>query len=475
VCRPLRLIVVPHIHIDAPFQAGFDRIRRRFDIPERFPAEVTAEAERSVPSTEGAVDLRHVPFVAIDPPGATDLDQAFWAERTATGFRVRYAIADPALFIRPGGAVDREARSRGVTMYSPDLRTPLHPVTISEDRASLLPGSDRPAVVWTLELDEEGTPTGVDLRRAAVRVEEAISYREAQTRVDLGSDTRLTLLAQVGRVRIEREIERGGVSLALPTQRVSASQGRYVVQFDEVLEVERWNAQISLLTGMVAAEIMIDAGVGIVRTLPPPTPQAIALLRRHAIALGLAWPVGTSYPAFVRSAHPGSPADAAFLYQAARTLRGAGYEVLPTGGEPPVHGAIAAAYAHVTAPLRRLVDRFANEILLAVVAGTTPPGWAVEALAELPDIMATAHQRQNALERAMVDFIEAVVLEPHVGEVFDAVVVDLRNGGEEAVITLDDHAVVAVISHPGLELGKAVRLRLEASDPETGLITFVPA
>ncbi|MGF1664973.1 MAG: RNB domain-containing ribonuclease [Acidimicrobiia bacterium] len=466
---------MPHIHIHAPFEAGFDRIRRRFDIPERFPVEVTAEAERSVPTTDDSADLRDVPFIAIDPPGATDLDQAFWAERIATGFRVRYAIADPAVFIRPGGAVDREARSRAVTMYSPDLRTPLHPVTISEDRGSLLPGSDRPAVVWTLDLDEEGKPSGVDFRRALVRVEEAISYREAQTRVDLGSDLRLTLLAQIGQARIEREIERGGVSLALPTQQVSASEGRYVVQFDQILEVERWNAQISLLTGMVAAEIMIDAGVGIVRTLPPPTPEAIALLRRHASALRLDWPSAMTYPAFVRAAEPGSPGGAAFLYQAARTLRGAGYEVLPAGVETPVHGAIAAPYAHVTAPLRRLVDRFANEILLAVVAGTPPPDWAVEALAELPDIMATAHQRQNTLDRAMVDFTEAVVLGPHVGEVFDAEVVDLRNGGEEAVITLDDHAVVAVVAHPGLELGRAVRLRLVASDPETGLITFEPA
>ncbi len=466
---------MPHILISAPLEEGFERIRRRFEIPERFPADVIAEAERLVPATDDAADLRHVPFIAIDPPGAKDLDQAFWAEPNGTGFRVRYAIADPAVFIRPGGAVDREARSRGVTMYSPDLRTPLHPVTISEDRASLLPGADRPAVVWTFELDGEGRPIDVEFRRAVVRVEEAISYREAQTRVDNGSDDRLAMLARIGEARIEREIERGGVSLALPTQRVSATSGRYVVEFDEVLEVERWNAQISLLTGMVAAEIMIDAGVGIVRTLPPPAPQAVALLRRHAAALGLDWPPGMTYPESVRAADPGSPGGAAFLYQAARTLRGAGYEVLPAGAEPQVHGAIAAPYAHVTAPLRRLVDRFANEILLAVVAGTSPPGWAVEALVELPDIMATAHQRQNALERAMVDFTEAVVLGPHVGDVFDAEVVDLRNGGEEAVITLDDHAVVAVIGQPGLELGQAVRLRLVASDPEAGVITFEPA
>jgi exoribonuclease R len=218
--------------------------------------------------------------------------------------------------------------------------------------------------------------------------------------------------------------------------------------------------------------MMIDAGIGIVRTLPPPTADAIALLRRHATAMGLEWPDSQTYPAFVRSVDAGSSGGAAFLYQAARTLRGAGYEIIPAGAEPPVHGAIAAPYAHVTAPLRRLVDRFANEILLSVAAGTPPPGWAVEGLDELPGIMATAHQRQSSLERAMVDFTEAVVLGPHVGALFDAEVVDLRNGGEEAVVTLEDHAVVAVIDHPGLELGQSVRLRLAASDPETGVITF---
>lgn len=461
---------MPHVRLHAPFADGFARIRERLGVPEAFPSDVLAEAHASTWSPEGRRDLTGVPLVAIDPPGAVDLDQAFWGERRGDGFLARYAIADVGAFVRPGGRVDDEARERGVTLYSPDLRTPLHPVSLSENRASLLPSLERPALVWSFDLDSDGVVRSVSLERAVVRVTEAISYAEAQRRIDIGIDARLAALAAVGVRRIEQEKARGGVSMSLPTQRVATVDGGYVVEFDEVLPVERWNAQISLMTGMEAATIMGEAGVGIVRTLPDPEPKAISSLRALATALGLVWPEDVAYPGFVRSIEPSDPHGAAFLFQAARTLRGAGYATVIAGEPLPEHGAIAAPYAHVTAPLRRLVDRFANEILLAVTAGAAAPGWAMAALGTLPEIMASANGRQRTLERAVVDFTEAVVLQSHVGDVFEARVVDLRNGGRQAVVMIDDHAVIADLDEPGLELGTSVRVLLERTDPDEGRI-----
>src|SRR5690606_7153657 len=131
-------------------------------------------------------DLDHtdIPFVTIDPLGATDLDQAVFLERAGDGYRVWYAIADVAAFIELGGVLDAEARRRGQTVYAPDGRIPLHPVSISEDAGSLLPGLDRSAYVWTFELDADARLTKTGLARARVRSRAQHDYEGVQWLID---------------------------------------------------------------------------------------------------------------------------------------------------------------------------------------------------------------------------------------------------------------------------------------------------
>ncbi len=479
------------------FTRAFDKIRQELDVPTEFPTGVLAEAEASlvdeVPNETLAVtervDARDLALVAIDPPGATDLDQALAIESLAAGgFRVRYAIADVAAFVTPGGLVDGEARSRGSTLYSPDGRAPLHPPVLSEDRASLLAGTDKPALLWRIDLDPAGAVTDWHLERATVRVAEAISYAEADRRIAemaatsspgnrpaVGSvDETLRLLAQVGPVRQEQEALRGGVSLNLPAQEiVQPAEGQYSLAFDESLAVEGWNAQISLLTGMVAGRAMLDSGLGVVRTLPPPADQDVDQLRRIAAALDLNWPDDVGYADYVRTLQPDSPATNAFLLQCTRLFRGAGY--VGFNGDPPEHpehGAIASVYAHVTAPLRRLVDRFGNEIVLALANDRTPPGWAVEALDELPSLMGQARQRESALERSLLDMTEALIMECHLGETFDGVVVDVARQRDQARIQVREPAVVTAIPNDDFALGSTVKLLLETVDVERRSIHF---
>src|SRR5437763_10831513 len=137
---------------------GFDAIRREAGVELECPPEVVAEASGAAAASGrgGAGERLDLPFVTIDPPGSRDLDQALHIARRGDGWTVRYAIADVAAFVRPGGAVDLDAHVRGVTVYAPDAKAPLHPVVLSEGAASLLPGEWRPAVVWTLELDARG-------------------------------------------------------------------------------------------------------------------------------------------------------------------------------------------------------------------------------------------------------------------------------------------------------------------------------
>ncbi len=463
--------------VNAPseFEDGFAQIRLELHVPDSFPPEVLLAAAAAEPPEVPRRDARELPLIAIDPPGATDLDQALAITPIDGGFRVHYAIADLGAFIEPGGPIDLEARERGTTRYSPDLRTPLHPPIISEDRASLLPGADRPALLWTIDLDDAGEPIAAHLERATVSIRQAISYAEAQRRIDDGDPT-LTPLRAVGERRLALDVERGGVSQNLPSQEIERTEtGNYELVYDTSLPVEDWNAQISLLTGIVAGTKMAQEKVGILRTLPATRKQDLRALRRQAHALGIDWPDDLPYPDFIRTVEPTTAHRAAFLLQAARSFRGAGYVAI--NGELPEeyeHGAIASVYAHVTAPLRRLVDRFGNEILLALYAGEAPPQWAVDSLDELPTLMGRSRSRESALERAIVDYTETMLLRDRVGETFRAFVINVHDGRDAAKIQLVDPAVVSTVPADGLELGSEITLQLEAVDTTARTLSFVP-
>jgi exoribonuclease R len=468
-------------------RAGFQAVRDEQGVPVGFPDDVVAEAQavadgpQPPPTPDGSPrrDKTDLPFVTIDPAGSTDLDQAVFIERLGTGFRVHYAIADVASFVRPGGAIDLETHRRGVTLYSPDLRTSLHPPLLSEGVASLLPDVVRPAVLWRIDLDSAGLPVEVDVERALVRSRAKLAYGQVQRGIDGGTaDDSLVHLREVGLLRQAREVERGGIDVRVPDQEIEDDGPGYRLAMRAPHPVESWNAQISLLTGMCAARMMLDAGVGIVRTMPPPAPEDYERLRRTAEGLGIDWPHDVSYAELVRDLDPRTPAHAAFLNLVTILLRSAGYtQVLrPVGeDEPDVlrHAAVASAYAHVTAPIRRLVDRYGTECCLAIAAGNPVPPWVLDGLPALPEEMKLADQRARALDRACVDLVESVLLEAHVGEEYQAVVVDQRK--EYDVVQLHWPAVRAHIRGGGLGLGRRVTLRLVAADPARRTIEFAPA
>ncbi|RXR25888.1 RNB domain-containing ribonuclease [Oerskovia turbata] len=463
------------------------------EIPAEFPRpvleEAAAAAQRDV--TAGRADLRDVPFVTIDPPGSMDLDQALHLERRPGGYLVRYAIADLAAFVTPGGALDAEVHERGMTLYGPDERTPLHPAVLSEAAASLLPDTDRAAAVWHVELDDRGEIEGARVGRALVRSTARLTYEEVQTRLDAGdAGEMLDLLREVGLLREACERERGGVSLDVPEQDVVAHEdGSFGLEFRSTLPVEGWNAQISLLTGIAAARIMRTGGVGIFRTLPAADPRDLARLRRTAGALGIDWPRDLSYGELLATLDSASARHAAFLNEATSLFRGASYAAFGGTGQPAevpddvAHAAIAAEYAHVTAPLRRLVDRYGTEICLALCADEDVPVWVRDALPGLPRTMARTGQRAGSYERASVDIVEAALLTRRVGDVFDAVVVDVevaRAGAPtpeprdvmRGQVVIADPAVRASVEGPALPLGDRVRVRLRDASIERRRVVF---
>ena len=261
-------------------------------LPEGFPPAVEAEAQAAAAALAlRPDDVTDLPFLTIDPPGSMDLDQAMHIERRDGGYRVRYAIADVASFVAPGGAIDVEARLRGETLYSPDTRTPLHPPVavrgcrLPAARASCAGRCCGPsistaaarnarstyAVPWCARSTGSTTPvprprsTRGTRRRAA-----AAARRGGRAAQEAGGRARRHQPAD------PRAGDRRG--------RQATSGWRYRVP----LPVESWNEQISLLTGMAAADLMLHAEIGVLRTLPTSPIEEIHKLRRAARVLDVA-------------------------------------------------------------------------------------------------------------------------------------------------------------------------------------------
>jgi exoribonuclease R len=469
------------IHIqateDAVLARGMDAIRTELKLPTAFSPEVEAAAERAAANPRlPTLNRCDIELITIDPPEAMDLDQAMFVLRTDGGYRVYYAIADVAAFVTAGDPIDLEANRRGETLYGANQKIPLHPKVLSEGATSLLPDQVRPALLWTMDLDHTGEGIAVDVRRALVKNRAKLDYQGVQQQINAGTaDSMWSVLREIGELRQQREQARGGISLPLPEQDIDVVDGRWTLSFRARMAVEDWNEQISLLTGMAAAHLMVQAKVGLLRTLPEADPQALRRLHITARTLGVDWPAGLDYPGFIRSLDPGKDTDVAMLTACTSVLRGAGYAAfdgkLP---EQPRHSALASEYAHVTAPLRRLVDRYTGEVCVVLCAGEPVPGWVLAALPVLPATMQTSGHRAHQYEKAVLDLAEAAALAPRIGEIFSGAIVEVSGkDSHKGIVMLREPAVEASVSAASeLPLGGEVKVRLTQADPVHRITQF---
>lgn len=498
-------------------------------------AAVPDPGARLSPAAIPRLDGTHIPLVTIDPEGSRDLDQAVHLTRLTDGqqdgarYLVSYAIASLATFVQPGSPLDLEVRSRGLTLYFPDESTPLHPVELSHGAASLLPGQLTPACLWQIRVGGDGKRLSATVRRALVRSRAQLTYTAVQDALDNGTalDAAVpadlpALLKEIGLLRVQREAARGGVSLTVPEQEVVSSssmdegaatalgasessvadyrganaadegaaaavqgEGAFALAYRTPLLVEDWNAEISLMTGMSAAAKMRGMGVGVLRTVPPASDQALKKLRRVAKALKVEWPKEMGYPELIRSLDPASPTHAAFMLECTSLFRGSGYTVFGVEGEPPfppegspetLHGAIAAEYAHATAPLRRLVDRWSSELCIAADEGRAPEQWVLDTLKEIPSDMGRAGQLSSKADRGSTEAIEALILQGHEGDVMTGAIVDIAEGKPYGTVMISRPAVMGSVTNRNrgeqLPLGTVTDVRLSRADVATRKVEF---
>jgi len=482
-------------------------------IPFEFPDEVIEEAELAAKlplSGEQREDLRDLPIVAIDPADARDHDDAIWAEPDGEGgFRAIIAIADVSFYVRPGSAIDKEARKRGNSVYFPDQVVPMLPEVLSTDVCSLRSGKDRAAMACHLTIDKEGNVTGWRFTRAIVRIAEVIAYEDAQARIDSGkANEALGNLWKCWATLESARSKRDPLDLDLPERRVVLDEQGKIA---EIAVRERIDAHRVVEDFMIAANVAaakaLESKVSpvVYRLHEPPSREKLVALKDYMATFGRKLAMGQVITPglFNRMLKDVSDdTEKALVMEAVLRSQTQAYYGPRNMGH---FGLALASYAHFTSPIRRYADLLVHRALVDAftLEQPTPKGKipASSGLSErdrddlgrISQAISDAERRAMAAERETVDRYVAAWLSARVGEVFDtritgvqsfgffATIIGLGGDGLVPVSTLgrerfdyEEASQVLEGRESGTRYapGDRLRLRLAEANPLTGALKF---
>jgi ribonuclease R len=482
-------------------------------IPSVFRRETQLEADAARPATlQGREDWRHVPFVTIDPPDAKDHDDAVHAEPdTASnnhgGFVVDVAIADVAHYVTPGSALDREALTRGNSVYFPDRVVPMLPERISNDLCSLRPREDRAALAVRMVIGADGRKRSHTFHRIMMRSAARLSYQQAQLAIGgrTDEDTEvlvkpvLTPLYAAYETAARARSERQPLDLDLPERKILLKGDGTVdrVTTPERLEAHRLIEEFMILANVAAAETLEKARVPLIyRVHDEPAMEKVQALREFLVTLDIPFAKGgvLKPEAFNRILARVKGRDAEQLVNEVvlRTQAQAEYAAENYGH----FGLNLRRYAHFTSPIRRYADLIVHRGLIrALKLGSDglPEGMDQKALAEVSAQISATERRAMLAERETNDRLIAHFLADRIGATFDGRIsgvhrvglfVKLRETGADGFIparTIGDeyfrydekgHAMIGSRSGETYRLGDPVSVKLVEAAPVAGALRF---
>ena len=455
-------------------------------IPHVFPdtaLEDAALAAKLPLSADKREDLRGLPIVAIDPADARDHDDAIWAEPDGEGgFRAVVAIADVSFYVRPGSAVDREARKRANSVYFPDRVVPMLPEVLSADVCSLKQDQDRAAMVCHLHISPKGKVTSFRFTRAIVRLAANIAYEDAQKLADLRSSRAASSEAETRPSRdvsttdldrLDPTLDTNGLGdvlenlwdawkllaadraarepleLDLPERRVVLDdQGRIdSVAVRERLDAHRVVEDFMIAANVAAAKALESKAAPVVyRIHEPPSREKLVALREylktfgHSLAMGQVITPGL-FNRFLKDVT--DEAEKAQVMEAVLRSQTQAYYGPANAGH---FGLALGSYAHFTSPIRRYADLLVHRALVDAfkLEQTAPKPPIPETsglsdrdradLAKVSEAISAAERRSMEAERETIDRYVAAWLAGRVGEVFDTRITGVQSFGFFATI-----------------------------------------
>ncbi|MBO9376485.1 VacB/RNase II family 3'-5' exoribonuclease [Sphingomonas histidinilytica] len=442
-------------------------------IPDVFPETVIEEAGlvTRLDLGEGREDLRDLPIVAIDPADARDHDDAIWAApdddpANPGGFRAIVAIADVSFYVRPGSALDREAKKRGNSVYFPDRVVPMLPEALSADMCSLKHGEDRAAMVCHLTVKANGTLANWRFARAVVRIAANIAYEDAQAAIDgapvAGTwdkalvDSALRPLWACWKVLAKARDAREPLDLDLPERRVVLDEkGRILsVAPRERLDAHRLVEDYMIAANVAAAKALEAKKAPVMyRDHEPPSREKLVALKDYLATFDMEFALGQVVrPATFNHILSRVTDDAIrpqIMEQVLRSQTQAYYAPRNAGH----FGLALGSYAHFTSPIRRYADLLVHRSLVGAYgletgrprlegpgrSGDIVPRTALtqeeaERMTPIGELISQAERRAMEAERETIDRYVAAYLSTRVGELLDTRITGVQPFGFFATV-----------------------------------------
>jgi ribonuclease R len=482
------------------FGVDVEIVIRKHHLPQRFPPEVLEEAQSfpgSIRSSEiaGRTDFRGMDVVTIDGETARDFDDAVWVDRLANGnFALHVHIADVSHYVRPGSAIDAEARRRGTSVYFPDRAIPMLPLELSTGLCSLNPQVDRLCVSALLEIDHRGDIVRQEFCRGVMRSVERMTYTDVHLLLEGDGALRERYSRLVHRFELMRELalvlnrkraRRGSIDFDLPEP---------LIEFNEFGEMTGVIRSPRNIAHRIIEEFMLAANEAVAEHLEqlevptvfrihePPDPIRVLEFEETAAHFGHTLGVGAipvkrfSYTSRHRdgtkvrrdiivpdssrivssrnyqklvSRIEGKPEERILSYLMLRSLKQARYSERNSG-----HFALAsAAYTHFTSPIRRYPDLIVHRVLTSALAGAVPP-YETQAVHAIADECSASERRAADAERELVEWKKAKFMIERVGDEFRALVISTMRFG--LIVELEDlfvEGVVPIETLPGDRYG----------------------
>jgi ribonuclease R len=483
------------------------------EIPLAFSPAALREAEAAKPATlAGREDWRELPLVTIDPPDAKDHDDAVHAEadpdpNNKGGYIVSVAIADVAFYVRSGSALDRDALTRGNSVYFPDRVVPMLPERISNDLCSLVPGEPRGALAVRMVIGSDGRKRSHSFHRILMRSAAKLNYAQAQAAIDgRPDDTTGPLLDPIlkplydayGVVKRARD-ERDPLDLDLPERKILLKADGTVdrVVVPERLDAHRLIEEFMILANVAAAEMLERKALPLIyRVHDEPTIEKVHNLQEFLKTLDLPFAKsGALRPAMfnrVLASVRGHDSEPLVNEVVLRSQAQAEYSAENYGH----FGLNLRRYAHFTSPIRRYADLIVHRALirgLGLREGALPETETPETLSEIAAQISVTERRAMKAERETADRLIAHFLADRIGATFQGRIsgvtraglfVKLSDTGADGLIPIrtlgteyfnyDEtrHALVGTRSGAMHRLGDVVDVRLVEAAPVAGALRF---
>ncbi len=482
---------------------------RKYDLPHEFSQTVQDEVAGLAPTIDPEEasrreDLRDLPLVTIDGEDARDFDDAVYCQKTRGGWRLVVAIADVSYYVKPGTALDSEARARGNSVYFPKAVIPMLPEVLSNGLCSLNPDVDRLCMACDIKLDKNGEFKSFRFFEAVIRSRARLTYTEVAAILDGDAQAAqnraplvpaLQALHGLYRVLHDARAKRGSVDFELPETRIVFDANRKIERIEPLIrnDAHKLIEECMLAANVCAAQFLIDRGVpALFRIHAGPAAQKLKDLRVMLSEMGLDLrggdkPSAKDYAALLAKAPPG-PEGRLLQTLLLRSLSQAMY-----GPEDIGHFALGYEhYTHFTSPIRRYPDLVVHRAIKDALANSSASreSGPMKAVGEHCSL---TERRADEATREVIRSLKTEYMSDKIGQEFDAVVSGVMAFGlfvELADIYVDGLVHVSSLGHDyyhfdpahhrmvgertgqHYRLGDAVRVRLLRVDVDEGKLDF---